>query len=240
MTRPSGTRRPGEHSLSLIGDNRRRNPGTSLEPRRRGDIEPAPQAQADSGEAAVLRVRLRECTADLRRVKSEYDNYRRRVRRDRRAVGEIAVANVLTRFLPVLDAIDQARRARRGHRRLPARRRDTGNGTRGAGTASPSARRATPSTPPCTRPSPAPSPTTRNSPPHRGPAPRLPGRRPASAARAGGNRPTTGQVTATVRENVKVLLEYQERSRRCPPADADVDALRRPPRRRPARTAPWW
>lgn len=110
MTRPSGTQCPGEHSLSLIGDNRRRNPGTSLEPRRRGDIEPAPQAQADSGAAAVLRVRLRECAADLRRVKSEYDNYRRRARRDRRAVGEIAVANVLTRFLPVLDAIDQARR----------------------------------------------------------------------------------------------------------------------------------
>ncbi|MFD9125164.1 nucleotide exchange factor GrpE [Kitasatospora sp. NPDC059571] len=46
---------------------------------------------------------------DLRRLKAEYDNYRRRVRRDRLAVREIAVANVLARLLPVLDALDRAR-----------------------------------------------------------------------------------------------------------------------------------
>jgi hypothetical protein len=39
MTRPSDTHRPGEHPLSLIHDNPRRAPGTSLEPRRRGDVE---------------------------------------------------------------------------------------------------------------------------------------------------------------------------------------------------------
>jgi molecular chaperone GrpE len=48
---------------------------------------------------------------DLRRLKAEYDNYRRRVRRDRLAVREIAVANVLARMLPVLDALDRARAA---------------------------------------------------------------------------------------------------------------------------------
>ena len=110
MTRPSNTDRPGEPPLSIIRDNRRRDPGTSLEPRRRGDVEPSRQADAAAGEADVLRARLRERTADLRRVKSEYDHYRERVRRDRRAVGEIAVANVLAGLLPVLDAIDQARR----------------------------------------------------------------------------------------------------------------------------------
>ncbi|GJF27944.1 hypothetical protein KNE206_06440 [Kitasatospora sp. NE20-6] len=47
--------------------------------------------------------------ADLRRIKAEYDNYRRRVHRDRLAVREIAVVNVLTRLLPVLDALDRAR-----------------------------------------------------------------------------------------------------------------------------------
>ncbi|WP_225846120.1 nucleotide exchange factor GrpE [Streptomyces sp. HPF1205] len=52
---------------------------------------------------------LRERTADLQRVKAEYDNYRKRVRRDHLAVREIAVANVLTGLLPVLDAIDAAR-----------------------------------------------------------------------------------------------------------------------------------
>ncbi|MGW0827864.1 nucleotide exchange factor GrpE [Streptomyces sp. NPDC002845] len=51
---------------------------------------------------------LEERTADLQRVKAEYDNYRKRVRRDRLAVREIAVVNVLTALLPVLDAVDRA------------------------------------------------------------------------------------------------------------------------------------
>jgi molecular chaperone GrpE len=52
---------------------------------------------------------LEERTADLQRVKAEYDNYRKRVRRDRLAIREIAVANVLTALVPVLDAVDRAR-----------------------------------------------------------------------------------------------------------------------------------
>ncbi|GAB2864666.1 hypothetical protein GCM10027074_35040 [Streptomyces deserti] len=55
-----------------------------------------------------LRRLLEERTADLQRVKAEYDNYRKRVRRDRLAVRQIAVANVLTALLPVLDAVDRA------------------------------------------------------------------------------------------------------------------------------------
>ncbi|GAB7029660.1 nucleotide exchange factor GrpE [Streptomyces sp. NPDC021749] len=68
-----------------------------------------------SPQEAVLRAELRqrtaelqERTADLQRLKAEYDNYRKRVRRDRLAVGEIAVANVLGRLLPVLDAVEEA------------------------------------------------------------------------------------------------------------------------------------
>ncbi len=56
----------------------------------------------------ALRAVLRERTADLQRLKAEYDNYRKRVRRDRAAVHGIAVANVLARLLPVLDALDAA------------------------------------------------------------------------------------------------------------------------------------
>ncbi|MEU1621301.1 nucleotide exchange factor GrpE [Streptomyces sp. NPDC005722] len=56
-----------------------------------------------------LRARLVERTADLRRLKAEYDNYRKRVQRDRLAVREAAVANVLQGLLPVLDAVDRAR-----------------------------------------------------------------------------------------------------------------------------------
>ncbi|WP_063801651.1 nucleotide exchange factor GrpE [Streptomyces curacoi] len=110
MTRPSDTDGRGERPLSIIRDNRRRSPGTSLELRRRGDVAPARRTDAAACEADLLREQLRERTADLRRLKSEYDTYRKRVHRDRRAVGEIAVANVLSGLLPVLDAIDQARR----------------------------------------------------------------------------------------------------------------------------------
>jgi molecular chaperone GrpE len=56
-----------------------------------------------------LRAQLTERTADLQRVKAEYDNYRKRVHRDQLAVREIAVANVLARLLPVMDVIEQAR-----------------------------------------------------------------------------------------------------------------------------------
>ncbi|MGW7522540.1 nucleotide exchange factor GrpE [Streptomyces sp. NPDC054783] len=56
---------------------------------------------------AKLQRLLEERTADLQRVKAEYDNYRKRVRRDRMAVREIAVANVMRALLPVLDAVDR-------------------------------------------------------------------------------------------------------------------------------------
>jgi molecular chaperone GrpE len=52
---------------------------------------------------------LAERTADLQRLKAEYDNYRRRVERDRLAVAEQALASVLAGLLPVLDDIARAR-----------------------------------------------------------------------------------------------------------------------------------
>jgi len=56
-----------------------------------------------------VRTALNERTADLQRLQAEYQNYRRRVERDRIAVREIAVANLLTELLPVLDDIGRAR-----------------------------------------------------------------------------------------------------------------------------------
>ncbi len=70
----------------------------------------------DTGESAALvaqldqaRSALGERTADLQRLQAEFQNYRRRVERDRVAVKEVAVANLLTELLPVLDDIGRAR-----------------------------------------------------------------------------------------------------------------------------------
>ena len=63
----------------------------------------------DGGELAGVRQQLAERTADLQRLQADYTNYRRRVDRDRDLVREVALANVVTNLLPVLDNIDRAR-----------------------------------------------------------------------------------------------------------------------------------
>ncbi|MFJ8637047.1 nucleotide exchange factor GrpE [Streptomyces sp. NPDC093568] len=73
---------------------------------------PAGDGTADAGLVAQLdqvRTALSERTTDLQRLQAEYQNYRRRVERDRITVKEIAIANLLTELLPVLDDIGRAR-----------------------------------------------------------------------------------------------------------------------------------
>ncbi|WP_432194507.1 nucleotide exchange factor GrpE [Streptomyces sp. bgisy027] len=73
---------------------------------------PAGDGAADAGLVAQLdqvRTALGERTMDLQRLQAEYQNYRRRVERDRITVKEIAVASLLTELLPVLDDIGRAR-----------------------------------------------------------------------------------------------------------------------------------
>ncbi|MFC8080807.1 nucleotide exchange factor GrpE [Streptomyces sp. NPDC057307] len=76
---------------------------------------PAGDVQQDATQTALIaqldqvRMALGERTADLQRLQAEYQNYRRRVERDRVTVKEIAVANLLTELLPVLDDIGRAR-----------------------------------------------------------------------------------------------------------------------------------
>jgi len=60
-------------------------------------------------EMAVTRAQLEERTADVQRIQAEYANYRKRVERDRMAVREQALANVLAEVLPALDDIGRAR-----------------------------------------------------------------------------------------------------------------------------------
>ncbi|WP_327368348.1 nucleotide exchange factor GrpE [Streptomyces sp. NBC_01217] len=56
-----------------------------------------------------VRTALNERTGDLQRLQAEYQNYRRRVERDRATVKEIAVAGLLSDLLPVLDDVGRAR-----------------------------------------------------------------------------------------------------------------------------------
>ncbi|MFD0899019.1 nucleotide exchange factor GrpE [Actinomadura sediminis] len=70
---------------------------------------PAADASGGDGEAAALKEQLAERLADLQRLKAEYDNYRKRVERDRVAVREQALGQVLQELLPVLDDIGRAR-----------------------------------------------------------------------------------------------------------------------------------
>ena len=69
---------------------------------------PSGQTSGDM-RADDLELRLIERTNDLQRVKAEFDNYRRRIERDRQATADIALATVLANLLPVLDDIGRAR-----------------------------------------------------------------------------------------------------------------------------------
>src|SRR6202044_1301978 len=68
-----------------------------------------PGVQPGGPDDGGLASQLAERTADLQRVHAEYANYRKRVERDRMAVREQALANVLSSLLPVLDDIGRAR-----------------------------------------------------------------------------------------------------------------------------------
>ncbi|MDJ0466786.1 nucleotide exchange factor GrpE [Streptomyces sp. H27-C3] len=77
-----------------------------------GPAAPAGDVQQDVALTAQLdqvRMALTERTADLQRLQAEYQNYRRRVERDRVAVKEVAVASLLTELLPSLDDVGRAR-----------------------------------------------------------------------------------------------------------------------------------
>jgi molecular chaperone GrpE len=102
-SRGPGKPRPGKHAAGAAGS-------------RQGQGGPAgadrKDAAARARAAADLRAaeqQLAERTADLQRVTAEYANYRKRVERDRAAVREQAVANVLSGLVPVLDDIGRAR-----------------------------------------------------------------------------------------------------------------------------------
>ncbi|MQS13276.1 nucleotide exchange factor GrpE [Streptomyces kaniharaensis] len=77
-------------------------------------IKAAEEAAAGSDasgaeELAAAKREATERTADLQRLQAEYQNYRKRVERDRLTVREIAVSNILESLIPVLDDVGRAR-----------------------------------------------------------------------------------------------------------------------------------
>jgi molecular chaperone GrpE len=116
-----GQPRPGRHSVSRPGG-----PGPGVPsagaagggPESQHGADAADTGAADTGRAGSgdsearanqAVTMLAERTADLQRLQAEYANYRKRVERDRIAVREQALANVLNELLPVLDDIGRAR-----------------------------------------------------------------------------------------------------------------------------------
>ncbi|MDH6138051.1 MULTISPECIES: nucleotide exchange factor GrpE [Kitasatospora] len=69
----------------------------------------AAAGEVGSDELATAKREASERTADLQRLQAEYQNYRKRVERDRLTVREIAVSNILESLIPVLDDIGRAR-----------------------------------------------------------------------------------------------------------------------------------
>ena len=97
-TPPGGAAPSGQAAAEAPADGGR-GPGTGPDVARE-------QAEAA---AATASARLAERTADLQRLQAEYANYRKRVERDRLAVREQALANVLNELVPVLDDVGRAR-----------------------------------------------------------------------------------------------------------------------------------
>ena len=88
---------------------RGRDRGGRRRPPRSPAAETTTAPPALGAELAALRTELDERLRDLQRVGAEYANYRKRVERDRAAVGEQATGLVISSLLPILDDIDRAR-----------------------------------------------------------------------------------------------------------------------------------
>jgi molecular chaperone GrpE len=93
----------------VVRDKRRVDPESGEVREPESSRTPEEVAADDFVELRALQALLDERTADLQRVKAEFDNYRKRVERDRVAMAEQAMAGVLTHLLPVLDDVDRAR-----------------------------------------------------------------------------------------------------------------------------------
>jgi molecular chaperone GrpE len=117
VSKPGGAASGGGPEATAAGSPGAGSPGPDQRPASEPTAGDGPAAQAKPAAAGPsaserqLASQLAERTSDLQRVTAEYANYRKRVERDRLAVREQALANVLSALLPVLDDIGRAREA---------------------------------------------------------------------------------------------------------------------------------
>ncbi|MCC7128309.1 MAG: nucleotide exchange factor GrpE [Microbacteriaceae bacterium] len=112
-----------EREEPVVRDKRRIDPetGEARKPAKAGSKpEPEPELEGetltdediqkllDSSEEAKADSSDSEHLDDLKRIQAEYANYRKRVERDRLLSHELAIAEVFSSFLPVLDDLDLA------------------------------------------------------------------------------------------------------------------------------------
>lgn len=65
-------------------------------------------AQQEVSEVDLLKTQLEEMSDKLMRTLAEYDNYRKRSQKERLEIYPEAVAQTVTKFLPILDNFDRA------------------------------------------------------------------------------------------------------------------------------------
>jgi len=70
--------------------------------------EPQPEAEAAESPLEAMRREKDALQDQLLRTAAEFDNYRKRVDRDRRDQAEAATANALTGLLPIIDDLERA------------------------------------------------------------------------------------------------------------------------------------
>jgi len=76
------------------------------------ELQEAPPADASrADDTEVLRQEKDALQDRLLRTAAEFDNYRKRIDRERRDLSEFAAADVLTELLPILDSFERALQA---------------------------------------------------------------------------------------------------------------------------------
>lgn len=61
-----------------------------------------------TAKTADLEKRIEELTGDLQRMRADFENYRKRVEGEKEVVKQVAVENIISRLLPIIDTVERA------------------------------------------------------------------------------------------------------------------------------------